>query len=226
MIIKLVRHGESRENSCEVNSTVIGDVNVSLTPDGHHQAIKAGEKIGHMFVGNSLVYVSPYTRTKQTLNGILAGSGASLHFDDIRIYEDRRLREIEFGYNKSRGEVREERTLRPTHGWMLYRYAGGESPADCYDRMCTFIESMWRQVNRKNANRVLIVSHGMSIRCFVARFLHLTLDQFDAMHNPGNCDIITVGDKNQMEEPVYTRGKWGMTGIRLREKLQKSQNRV
>ena len=38
------------------------------------------------------------------------------------------------------------------------------------------------------------------------------------MHNPENGDIITVGDKNKMEDPIYTRGKWGMTGIRLRKK--------
>ena len=42
-------------------------------------------------------------------------------------------------------------------------------------------EGMMRQVLRKNANRVLIVTHGLTIRCFIMRFLHLTVASPDPM---------------------------------------------
>ena len=36
-----------------------------------------------------------------------------------------------------------------------------------------------RQVERKAAERVLIVSHGLFIRCFVMRSFHLKVEEFD-----------------------------------------------
>lgn len=34
--------------------------------------------------------------------------------------------------------------LLKIHGWFYYRFRGGESPADCYDRASSFLESMMR----------------------------------------------------------------------------------
>ena len=36
---------------------------------------------------------------------------------------------------------------------------------------CGFLESMMRQVIRKQEGRATIVTHGLTIRCFVMRFL-------------------------------------------------------
>ena len=36
-----------------------------------------------------------------------------------------------------------------------------------YDRTSNFLESMMRQVERKKTDRVLIVTHGLTIRCFI-----------------------------------------------------------
>jgi len=106
--------------------------------------------------------------------------------------------------------------MRETHGWFYYRFRGGESPADCYDRTSSFLESMMRQVERKQAERVLIVTHGLTIRCFVMRFLHLTVDEFDVLANPKNCDVITLGDRTAMKEPLFVSGDWGVEGLRMR----------
>jgi broad specificity phosphatase PhoE len=215
MIIKLVRHGESEQNTGVVNATEIGDFNVALSPKGWAQARSAGEQIGAYYLGNALVYVSPYRRTRQTLTGIIDGSNVLADYGTPTIYEDIRLREVEFGFNKANKAIEIEQELRAIHGWMFYRYQGGESPADCYDRICSFLESMVRQVERKKIARVLIVSHGLTIRCFVTRFLHLSVEEFDKMRNPGNGDIITIGDKNLIENAVFTRGKWAVNGLKV-----------
>src|SRR5262249_24382612 len=104
----------------------------------------------------------------------------------------------------------EQQTMRQTHGWFYYRFKGGESPADCYDRTSNFLEGMMRQVLRKGADKVLIVTHGLTIACFVMRFLHLRIDQFDPVLNPQNGDIITMAPKTAMESPQFTSGKWGV----------------
>jgi broad specificity phosphatase PhoE len=168
------------------------------------------------FVRGALVYASPYRRTRQTLAGILEGAGENEPERDlrkeIRVYEDPRLREVEHGYEP----VSAQEELRKRHGWFYYRFRGGESPADCYDRTSNFLESMMRQSERKKADRVLIVTHGLLIRCFVMRFLHLSVEQFDALANPSNCAIITLASKLTIPSPQFTNGFWGVDGLTLR----------
>lgn len=227
MIVKLVRHGESQQQTGQVNATVVGDFHVELSTKGWQQAHHCGKLLGPSFINGSLIYTSPYRRTRQTTAGIIEGSGAvNDGGGPERIYEDPELREIEFGYNKSSDDIAAERELRKIHGWMFYRYQGGESPADCHTRMGLFLHSMMRQVTRKDIRRVLIVTHGMTLRCFVSRFLHLSVEEFDSIHNPSNCDVITIAHKNTIEAPQFVNGKWAVTGLRLREKLRNPEKRL
>ncbi len=211
LTIKLVRHGESEENVGHVKSREIGDPSIPLSVHGATQAVQAGRTIGREFLDGALVYTSPYRRTRETLAGILAGAGVADR-TDLRVYEDPRLREVEHGYD----EVEAQEELRKVHGWFYYRFRGGESPADCYDRTSNFLESMMRQAERKSADRVLIVTHGLTIRCFVMRFLHLTVEQFDALANPENCAIVTIGDRTKLAAAQFTSGSWGVEGLAMR----------
>lgn len=207
LTIKLVRHGQSRANVGEVDAKDVGDHTISLTDHGHAQAKQAGATLGRDYLEGALIYASPYQRTRQTLAAILEGAG--LKPGAVRVYEDPRLREVEHGY----AEWEAQQTMRRTHGWFYYRFEGGESPADCFDRTSSFLESLMRQVERKASERVLIVTHGLTLRCFVMRYLHLTVEQFDEIANPDNCDIVTVGEKSTMKDPLFTTGRWGVTGL-------------
>jgi broad specificity phosphatase PhoE len=73
-----------------------------------------------------------------------------------------------------------------------------------------------RQADRKQAGQALVVTHGLTIRCFVMRFLHLTVEQFESLANPMNCDTVTVGPKGSFEKPQFVSGAWGVEGLRLR----------
>jgi broad specificity phosphatase PhoE len=211
LTIKLVRHGESDANIGKVVSHEVGDHAIPLSEHGREQARATGHSIGRAFLDGALIYASPYRRTRETLAGILDGGGIAVG-DIGRVYEDPRLREVEHGYE----DVVTQNELRQRHGWFYYRFRGGESPADCYDRASSFLESLMRQVERKRAERVLVVTHGLFIRCFVMRFLHLTVEDFDALANPRNCDIITLADKSKLEQCQFTSGRWGVDGLALR----------
>lgn len=218
LTIKLVRHGQSQSNTKEVEATFIGDHNVALTPFGEEQAKNAGKTLvteGFFEEPNPIIYCSPYKRTRQTCQLILSQFSRELILNkrSLKIYEDPRLREVERGYNKAENHDEIIDCMRATHGKFFYRLNQGESPADCYDRICTFLESLMRQVNRKNAEKVLIVAHGMTIRCFVMRFLHLTIEDFDAIRLPKNGEIVTIAQN--LETPVFTSGDWGTTGVSL-----------
>lgn len=219
MIIKLVRHGQSQTNAREVNATTTGDHNIHLTPTGEKQAKLAGKTIlseNSHFFDKALLYQSPYARTRETMSNLLSACSPELL---IRIYEDPRLREVEWGYNKPEGHGDYVDEMRETHGKFYYRIEGGESPADCFDRISTFLETLMRQIQRKKAERVLIVSHGLTIRCFVMRFMHLTVEQFDQIKNPKNCDIITISSEHMTAVTPFTRwqfksGRWQVKGLR------------
>jgi broad specificity phosphatase PhoE len=216
MRITLVRHGQSEGNTGIHDYAAVGDHKVVLTQTGNEQAYLAGQQLSNILnrttEDNTLIYCSPYTRTRQTLAGMFHGAGI-LPEDHPRVFEDPRLRETEHGYT----DATDQKPMRAIHGWFYYRYAGGESPADCSDRISTFLESMMRQVQRKKPQNVIIVTHGLSMRCFVMRFLHLTVEQFETLANPGNCDIITIGPSEYIENPVFTSGRWAVEGIKLRE---------
>jgi broad specificity phosphatase PhoE len=214
LLIKLVRHGESLANVGTLNPAEVGDHTIGLTPRGQEQARRAGQRLGPDFLDGALAYCSPFLRARQTLAGLLEGAGVSR--ETVRVYEDPRLREVEQGYV----DVKDQEALRRTHGWFYYRFHGGESPADCFDRTTGFLESLMRQVERKQAGRVLAVTHGLTIRCFVMRFLHLTVEQFDTMANPDNCDIITLGPKEELESPLFSSGRWGVIGLRTRKVVE------
>jgi broad specificity phosphatase PhoE len=107
--ITLVRHGQSESNLLERHSVhdvpleLRGTPNhkVRLTPLGHEQARATGVALAARFPdGFDHVYVSPYKRTLQTADELLAG------FPDAwraRVTQDRKkhdilLREQDFGY--------------------------------------------------------------------------------------------------------------------------------
>ena len=228
MIIKLVRHGLSQANTREIDGTRIGDSNVELTPIGKRQAILAGERLlqedPHFLEQNgldstgrqergTLIYASPDMRTRQTLAGIVSAAPTWL-----KTYEDPRLREVEWGYNQPKDYGDTVDAMQDIHGKFFFRMEGGESPADGYDRISGFIATLMRQVERKKSNKVLIVSHGLTIRCFAMRFMHLLVEEFDAITTPKHCDIITISNEKDMkmeQTAQFQTGQWSIRGLRL-----------
>jgi broad specificity phosphatase PhoE len=226
--IILVRHGESQTNAGVISHGSIGDHKVCLTEKGIEQAKQAGKNLPPDFlVYNGLVYRSPYQRARQTCDYLLEAAGyTTRRGTGYRVLEDPRLREVDHGY----APVAAQEAMRREHGWFYYRFERGESPADCYDRCCTFLESMARQVKRKMHNsghgqmvepNVLIVTHGMAIRCFVMRYMHLSVEQFESLANPQNGGMIRIMPLTVMErdgiEPQIKSGRWGITGLEFRD---------
>lgn len=109
------------------------------------------------------------------------------------------------------------------HGWFFYRYRGGESPADCYDRVGQWLSSLQREVVRTGAEQVVVLSHGLTLRCLLMRWLRLSVEQFDALDNPRHCGAIELlrgqGRGDEVGEQLM-RGKasnWSVRGLQLRE---------
>jgi len=208
MIIKLVRHGESEANVADPSQPPAADYSVPLTPRGVEQARQAGRTLGSEFLKGCLIYTSPFLRARQTLTGILEGAG--LEPSKVTSWEDPRLREVDHGYS----DVPSQHEMVAIHGHFYYRYHGGESPADCYDRVSGFLEGFVRSIQKSTSRKALLVTHGLALRVFVMRMFHMRVEQFDAIANPHNCDIITVAPKAMLKAPQFTSVRWGVEGLR------------
>jgi len=211
MIIKLIRHGQSKKNvdsNSKINDTTV------LTKEGQKQARQVGKTIGEEFVGQAIIYTSPYLCARQTTYHLVDESNAIHKFQVPRIYEDPRLREAEFDTNEQEIRIRADKGIQDKQGYFYCRYGSNESPANVYDRVSTFIDNMMRQSNHKKSSRIIIVSHGITIRCFVMRFMKLTVEQFNVIDNPKHCDIVTLTTHMpHLSSPQFVSGKWGVCGL-------------
>lgn len=92
--------------------------------------------------------------------------------------------------------MRVTKKVRERFGRFFYRFPEGESAADVFDRVSSFLESLWRDIdmNRLHMNpthelNFVIVSHGLTSRVFLMKWFKWTVEQFEALNNPGNSEI-------------------------------------
>jgi broad specificity phosphatase PhoE len=61
-----------------------------------------------------------------------------------------------------------------------------------FDRVSTFLDSLWRSFETQKAQNYVIVTHGISIRVFLARYFRYSIDQFNMLANPKNCEMVIL----------------------------------
>lgn len=199
--IFLIRHGESVGNVNREIYKTIPDWKIPLTEKGVLQAKEAGKSLSLKVMGdynnrgNNMFayYCSPWLRTRQTTQN-LRKTLEGLYPQALTLYrEDPRIREQEWGNYQEEELYKKIMEERKNFGSFYYRMPFGESGADVYDRVTTFIDTMYRDFEKKDfpAN-VIIVSHGLAIKSFLVRWYHWSAENFDLMETPENCEIIQM----------------------------------
>ncbi|MEU3187503.1 histidine phosphatase family protein [Streptomyces sp. NPDC006923] len=183
--IVLVRHGESEGNSDDTVYEREPDHALRLTETGRRQAGATGARLREMFGQEQVsVYVSPYRRAHETLRAF------DLDLERVRIREEPRLREQDWGNWQDREDVRLQKAYRDAYGHFFYRFAQGESGADVYDRVGAFLESLYRSFEAPDSpENVLLVTHGLTMRLFCMRWFHWSVAEFESLSNPNNGEI-------------------------------------
>jgi broad specificity phosphatase PhoE len=94
---------------------------------------------------------------------------------------------------------------------FYYRLPDGESGADVYDRISTFLETLHRDFEKPDfPENALIVTYGMTLRIFLMRWFHWTVEYFERVRNPKNAEVVVM---ELEEDGRYLLG----TPLRLRE---------
>lgn len=198
--IILVRHGESEGNKDDNTYTLTPDHKIPLTPLGIDQAKKAGCNIRHVVSDQGTsknwkvyFYVSPYARTRSTLREI----GRAFPIQRILgAREECRIREQDFGNFQVAERMRAIKETRERFGRFFFRFPEGESAADVYDRVSSFLESLWRDIDMNRLQKstaddlnLIIISHGLAIRVFLMKWFKWTVEQFEYLSNLNNTEF-------------------------------------
>lgn len=188
--IILIRHGESEGNADNSLYQTTPDFALKLSSRGVIQAKEAGKKIGEIIGNGSLhVYLSPYHRTRETYQYI----AETIHANVINTVEDPRLREQDWGHLRHPDENRGISQERDNFSTFYYRIPDGESGADVFDRISNFLDTLHRDVEKIDfPENMLIVTHGLTLRLFLMRWFHWSVEEFENLRNPKNCQIVVL----------------------------------
>lgn len=196
--IILIRHGESAANVDRYLFGKVPDYTIELTEKGIEQARMARQRLKELVGEESLYfYVSPFWRTRSTFEEVVKAFSRG----QFRYSEEPRLREQEWGYLRCKEDFDKICRERKEYGIFYYRIPGGEAATDVYDRMNDLLGSLHRDFTRESfPENCVLISHGLTIRLFVMRWYHMTVEEFERMCPPGNCELVVM---EKQEEEGY-----------------------
>mmetsp|Transcript_35548 Transcript_35548/g.86377 ORF Transcript_35548/g.86377 Transcript_35548/m.86377 type:complete len:323 (+) Transcript_35548:177-1145(+) len=222
--IILVRHGLSEGNIDRSAYSRTPDSQIPLTERGFAQAAVAGLQIRQLVGNESIrIFYSPYLRARQTMLAILrAFDGQS-----VQISSEPRLREQDFGNFQDIAAMTECKAMRNRFGRFFYRFPNGESGADVYDRVSTWLESLFREMEFGGINEdttVVLVTHGLTARLFLMRWYHWSVEIFEETRNPGNAQLMVMEREMTHGGVYYNLTKESREQITLPEKAVKHED--
>ncbi len=203
--IILIRHGESEGNIDKGQYLTVPDYALNLTPKGIEQARQAGKTLKEMIGEEGVyVYLSPYFRTRQTFQYL----NESVSTNIVKCFEDPRIREQDWGHLRHPDDNEGIIQARDSFSTFYYRIPDGESGADVYDRVTTFMDTLFRDFNKADyPPNVLLVTHGMTLRLFLMRWFHWTVEEFENLRNPHNCQIVVMQKRSDDKYELVTELK-------------------
>lgn len=187
--IYFVRHGETEWN---LKGMLQGKKNSPLTEKGRSQAVKLGEALKDIeFEG---IYTSPVVRASLTAE-IIKGDR------DQALYTVPELREMSFGDMEGLTKKEFER-LHPVQYKNLWEDAvvydptafNGETFAQVDKRVMEGLEHLVK--SHPNGGKILVVSHGMTLKNIVSHVLGHGLEEYWNDPVPENTSLTIVSYKD------------------------------
>jgi 2,3-bisphosphoglycerate-dependent phosphoglycerate mutase len=202
-LLVLVRHGETFVNKERGDEAYIPEGNAMLsstpdhltllTPEGERQAEETGFSLRKTFGAFDCVMDSGYRRTQTTRKRLVSAYSDEELTNTVIVHILLREKERGYTFNMTGAEALLnfpwlEKYLRTT-GIFYSRPPGGESHAD----LCLRVGLLWREICELWAGKkVLLVTHGHTIRAFRYHLEHLSPSQYEQLVAPGqvmNCGV-------------------------------------
>lgn len=216
--IILIRHGESAANVDKYLFGRVPDYTIELTDKGRMQATEAGKRLKGLVLDESVYfYVSPFWRARSTFE-CLASSFSRSQFT---YSEEPRLREQEWGYLRCKEDFDKICRERREYGTFYYRIPGGEAGSDVYDRVNDLLGSLNRDFSGEGfPENCVLVTHGLTMRLFIMRYFHLTVEEFERMIAPRNCELVIMELQEDGHYRLITEMKYSTEALRYSRPIE------
>jgi len=187
--IYLTRHGTTEWN---IERRLQGWENSKLTQEGVLRAVKLGERLKD--IDFDVIYSSPLNRAVETAKYIRGDK------DTLIVYHDG-LKELRYGIWQ--GMLLDDIEKKYPEEYYIYRNSPmdyipieGESYDDLFRRVKNFLE----EVKKIEAENILVISHGITIKAIIAYIKNLSLEEFSSLpvYTGTALNIIEV-DKGKMK---------------------------
>jgi broad specificity phosphatase PhoE len=193
--IIVIRHGESEHHLRQLTG---GWTDTPLTERGHGQArllaARLKDELGDRPVA---IYSSDLQRAIQTAEHVAAALGAPLR-------PEPRLREWNNGdaANMTLAEARERFPAAFGGAWGVddRPLPGGETGRELYERVAAFMEEL-----EDDGQTAVVVAHGGSIECMIARWLLLTPDMLESIRFNMHPTGVTTLVRDRFDQPAIER---------------------
>ncbi|KAL8402557.1 hypothetical protein RB596_009073 [Gaeumannomyces avenae] len=200
----LIRHGATEWAK---SGRYTGITDIDLAPEGIEQISSVASLLvgaGKLLDPSRLVrvFVSPRKRAKRTFE--LLGVKGTWKLTETEAIAEWNYGDYEGLKNEQIRSLRKERGLDSERKWDIWRDGceGGESMDQITRRLDELIleirEIQGPCMNGEQPADVLIVAHGLILRCFVKRWIGLSVDNpnFPMMLNPGGVSILSYKGNN------------------------------
>jgi len=114
--------------------------------------------------------------------------------------EEPRLTEQQFGNFQRQSTTENMMVERSKFGKFYYRFPNGESGLDVYNRVTLFIGTLFREWEKaiNHDVNIIIITHGLTLRLFLMRWYHYTVEEFEQSSNPHNAQIVIMTRQSTM----------------------------
>ncbi|KAM6529541.1 hypothetical protein FALCPG4_007670 [Fusarium falciforme] len=215
----LIRHGETEWAK---SGRYTGITDIELTSLGIQQVssvattlVGPGKLIDPSHITH--VFVSPRKRARKTFELLQIPSSSPIADGEREVTYTEDIAEWDYGDYEGL-KAREIKELRKTRGldqgreWNIWRDGceGGETMQQVTERLDRLVSEV-RDIQRPSMNGekpadVLLVAHGLILRCFIKRWLRWPIDfSFPMMLDPGAVTVLSYKNNN-VDEPALHVG--------------------
>lgn len=188
--IVVMRHAESQEDVDKTIYAHTADLDVALSPKGEKQSVDISHTLSNILgKGRVHFYISPGLRLRQTYNLI-----TSRFAEDVRhSFSVETLMLKQYWGDVTVENRREIEIARYKEGVLVYRFPNGESGPQLAERFRLFVDTLREEFSRKDfPENIVILTHGFELRVFLMVWFGWSVEYFESLANPKNCEMVTL----------------------------------
>lgn len=185
-----MRHAESLEDVDKTVYAHTADLEVALSPRGQKQSVDVSHTLSNL-IGKGRVhfYISPGLRLRQTYDLMTS----RFPEDVCHSFSVETLILKQYWGDVTVENRREIEIARYKEGVLTYRFPNGESGPQLVDRFRLFASNLRGEFATENfPENIVILTHGFEMRVFLMVWFGWSIEHFESLANPKNCEMVTL----------------------------------